>query len=80
MEHPIITIYHPVESVYLCKGETLTVYMRNIKKPSPDMGPSPCEQVELRVTQSGELEIFTDPNISIKDWDSWYDDSMKTKG
>ena len=50
-------------------GECLTVYMGNSHRPTP---PTKLEQIELRITPDGKLEIFADDAIAVKRFSEYY--------
>jgi len=68
MEGPIVTMSVQLNDVQLHSGEVVTVWL-NTDKPH-----GRCVQVELRVTQRGNPEIFLDDRnmYIIKSFDNWY--------
>ncbi len=72
MKFPTIDIAYRVESINIFFGETLIVWMRPGLHDdlTPKLGST--QQIELRVTPNGKIEIFSTTPVAVKDFSDWH--------
>lgn len=70
-DHPEIIIRKNLESINLCRGETFTVWAKNEKRYLAMQECCTTTQIELRITNNGEIEIFCNEKLDINSFASW---------
>ena len=66
--HPEIVVRKEVDLITVNSGETLTVYLRTTKSPEGYK----VVQIEMRVTDAGNPQIYCDAIKTNKSFDNWY--------
>jgi len=63
-----------INSLVICKGETLTVYLTKNNKFAYHRGEGETVLLEMRVNKKGKFELFCDDDIEVQYFNEWYND------
>ena len=79
---PKVSYDFNLDTVFVLRGETLTVFLRKTEHREPRAVYLPSEdiQVELRVLPDGTPEIYATRVLVVKGFDHWKSMEMELKG